>query len=46
MGTIIAGIYEGIKLGENDVRSDYTRTTGRAHKSPRELIEAYRVKHA
>ena len=46
MGTIIAGIYEGIRLGANDVRSDYTRAAGRAHKSPRELIEAYRVKHA
>ena len=46
MGTIIAGIYEGIQLGANDVKSDYGRAAGRAHKSPREMIEEYRVKHS
>ncbi len=45
MGTIIAGIYQGIRLGANDVRSDFARAAGRAHKSPREMIEAYRMKH-
>jgi NAD(P)H dehydrogenase (quinone) len=45
MGTIIAGIYEGIQRGANDVRSDFARAAGRVHRSPRELIEAYRAEH-
>ncbi len=42
MGTIIAGIYEGIKNGANDVPSDYVKAAGRPHKSPIELIRAFK----
>ncbi|WP_179335485.1 SDR family oxidoreductase [Winogradskyella costae] len=45
LGTIIAGIYEGIKNGANDVNSDYEKATGRAHKSALKLIETYHQKH-
>ncbi|RCW92703.1 MULTISPECIES: SDR family oxidoreductase [Winogradskyella] len=45
LGTIIAGIYEGIKNGANDVPSDYERATGRAHKPALELIEHYYQSH-
>lgn len=41
MGTIIAGIYEGIRNGANDVASDYIKATGRPHISPIEMIENY-----
>ncbi len=40
MGTIIAGIYEGIKIGVNDVSSDFEKAAGRPHKTPVEMIEA------
>jgi len=43
MGTIIAGIYQGIKNGANDVPSDFEKATGRLHQSPLELIEAYKI---
>lgn len=33
MGTIIAGIYEGIRQGEHDRPSDYAAATGRPHMS-------------
>jgi len=42
MGTIIAGIYEGILSGANDVTSDFETAVGRPHKTPLELIEAFR----
>lgn len=42
LGTIIAGIYEGIKIGANDVNSDFKKATGRLHKTPREMIELFR----
>lgn len=45
LGTIIAGIYEGIRNGANDVHSDYEKATGRPHKSPLEIIEHYRQSH-
>lgn len=45
MGTIIAGIYEGIQRGVNDVESDFHRAAGQAHTPPREMIESYRLKH-
>ncbi|AWV97494.1 SDR family oxidoreductase [Arcticibacterium luteifluviistationis] len=38
IGTVIAGIYEGIKGGANDVPSDYEKATGRPHKAPLEII--------
>lgn len=31
MGTIIGGIYEGIRLGKMDVNSDYEKAAGRPH---------------
>ena len=40
MGTVIAGIYQGIRNGAMDVPSDYRRATGREHIS---LLEA--MKH-
>ncbi|MEQ9217838.1 MAG: SDR family oxidoreductase [Cyclobacteriaceae bacterium] len=42
IGTVIAGIYEGIKNGANDVPSDYEKAAGRPHKSPMELIRAFK----
>ena len=42
MGTIIAGIYEGIRIGVNDVTSDFEKVAQRAHQSPSEMIENYR----
>ena len=39
LGTIIAGIYEGIKNGANDVPSDYRKAAGRPHKSLLEIME-------
>lgn len=42
MGTIITGIYEGIKNGSNDVPSDFETAVGRPHKSPMEMIELFK----
>lgn len=42
MGTIIAGIYEGIKNGANDVDSDFETATGRPHKSAMEMMKAFK----
>ncbi len=42
MGTIITGIYEGIRIGVNDVTSDFEKVAQRAHQSPSEMIENYR----
>jgi NAD(P)H dehydrogenase (quinone) len=42
MGTIIAGIYQGIRNGANDLASDYEKVTGRAHKTPIEMMEAFK----
>ena len=39
MGTVIAGIYEGILKGANDVRLDFAKAAGRPHKSPLEMME-------
>lgn len=43
IGTIIAGIYEGIKEGANDVPSDFEKATGRPHKSSLEIIKNYKT---
>lgn len=43
LGTVIAGIYEGIKKGANDVSSDFVTAAGRAHQSPIEMINAIRI---
>lgn len=40
LGTVIAGIYEGIRKGFYDVPSDFEKAAGRAHKSAVEMIEA------
>jgi len=45
LGTVIAGIYEGIKNGANDVRSDYEKAADRPHKSALELIEHHYKNH-
>lgn len=42
LGTVIAGIYEGIKLGVNDLPSDFERAAGRPHKSALEMIISQR----
>jgi len=39
IGSVIAGIYEGIKLGVNDVPSDFEKATGRPHKTIIEIIK-------
>ncbi|RED97883.1 SDR family oxidoreductase [Marinoscillum furvescens] len=41
MGTIIAGIYEGIRKGANDVPSDFETLVGRPHLSPAQLIRNF-----
>lgn len=33
MGTVIAGIYEGIRNGAHDTPSDFTAATGRPHQA-------------
>ena len=43
LGTVIAGIYEGINNGANDVHSDYEKAADRAHKSPLEMIQAFKI---
>jgi len=45
MGTIIAGIYEGIRNGVNDLPSDFATASGRPHLSPLAMIENYYQKH-
>lgn len=42
MGTVIAGIYEGIKIGANDVNSDFEKAAGRPHKTVLEMIENFK----
>lgn len=41
MGTIIGGIYEGIRTGEYDGKSDYFNVAKRTHKSLEEMIHEY-----
>ncbi|GGG47042.1 SDR family oxidoreductase [Bizionia arctica] len=42
IGTVIAGIYEGIKEGANDVSSDYKVATGRAHISTIDMMKVFK----
>ena len=42
LGTIIAGIYEGIRNGSFNPVSDYKKATGRPHKSLNEMIEDFK----
>ena len=44
LGTIIAGIYEGIKNGANDVPSDFEKVTGRPHKKVLKMIKEFKNK--
>jgi NAD(P)H dehydrogenase (quinone) len=44
IGTVIAGIYEGIKEGANDVPSDFEKATGRPHSSVIEMITTFKQK--
>ena len=46
LGTVIAGIYNGIRMGVNDVQSDFEKATGRAHKSPLEMMGDYLKKNS
>ncbi|MGH1433621.1 MAG: SDR family oxidoreductase [Lewinella sp.] len=39
IGTVIAGIYEGIQHGVNDISSDFEKVVGRPHKTPIEMIQ-------
>ena len=42
LGTVIAGIYEGIRNGANDVHSDFAEILERPHQSVLELIEDFK----
>lgn len=42
MGTVIAGIYEGIKSGVNDVPSDFEKATGRLHLPAIEIMTMFK----
>ena len=44
IGTVIAGIYNGIKIGVNDVPSDFEKAAGRPHKSTLEIMKAFKEK--
>ncbi|GLR17237.1 SDR family oxidoreductase [Portibacter lacus] len=46
IGTVIAGIYEGIQKGANNVKSDFTRVAGRAHQDPLEMIQNFKTEKA
>lgn len=42
IGTVISGIYQGIRKGVNDVPSDFEKIVGRPHKSTFELMKAFK----
>jgi len=44
IGTVIAGIYNGIKKGVNDVPSDFEKAAGRPPKSTVEMIRDFKEK--
>lgn len=44
IGTVITGIYNGIKKGVNEVPSDFEQVAGRPHKSPIEMIKGFKKK--
>ncbi len=44
LGTVIAGIYDGIRRGVNDVPSDFEKAAGRPHKSLSQIIKELKVK--
>ena len=45
LGTIIAGIYEGIRKGAFDIDSDYRKVTGRDHIPVADYIKRYKLNH-
>lgn len=45
LGTIIAGIYEGIRNGANNIDSDFEQAAGRPNLKPLEMITNYYHKH-
>lgn len=44
IGTVIAGIYEGIRIGVNDVLSDFEKIMGRPHLSTLEIMKNFKAK--
>jgi NAD(P)H dehydrogenase (quinone) len=46
IGSIIAGIYEGIQGGAYDVKSDFEKAAGRRHKSTIEIIRNFKFGRA
>jgi NAD(P)H dehydrogenase (quinone) len=44
LGTVIAGIYAGIRNGDFEVESDFYKATGREHISWDEFFEGFRLK--
>ena len=42
LGTIIGGIYEGIRNGSFNVKSDFKQAAGRPHKSVPEMITEFK----
>ena len=46
MGTIIGGIYEGIRKGAFDVNSDFKKAAGRLHKPASEIIHDFKSDQA
>jgi len=42
IGTVIAGIYNGIRKGVNDVPSDFEKAAGRPHKSTVQIMKAFK----
>lgn len=40
LGTVIAGIYQGIRNGANNVSSDFEKAAGRPHKTSLEVIKS------
>ena len=44
IGTVIAGIYNGIKKGVNDVPSDFEKAARRPHKSTVEMMKDFKEK--
>ena len=42
LGTVIAGIYSGIRSGSYDIASDYEKVTGREHKDIDQMIQEYK----
>jgi NAD(P)H dehydrogenase (quinone) len=42
MGKIVVGIYEGIRNGDFDVKSDFEKVSGRLHTSFQQIMEHYK----